>query len=533
VSTTDSKSSELLATACRRWFEDLSDRGIFTTDASLVIRTWNPWLEAQTGVAARTALGQSLFELWPTLRERGLDHYYHDALAGGVCVLSERLHKFLIPISRGASVFGMPEMAQSARIAPLSVDDTIVGTITVIEDVTERVINERELRSQIAASERARTIAEDASKLKDEFLATLSHEIRTPLNAVLGWVRILRTQKETKSRDHGLEVIERNATAQLKLVEDLLDMARVISGKLRLDVRPAAIEGLVMAAIDVIEPSAAAKKIPIKIQVEPDLPPINADVDRLQQAIWNVMSNAVKFTQAGGRIDVRIAKTDDGVELTVADTGEGIEREFLPYVFDRFRQADASASRRHGGLGLGLALVRQIVELHGGTVALDSGGKNRGTTFSLCLPASSVPLGPTRVMPSRAATVTLKGVTVLLVDDASDGREMLATGLRGFGATVEAVASADEALHTLEERRFIPDVLVSDIGMPGTDGYELIRQVRDCSEFGARDLPAIAVTAYANPEDRIRSLEAGYQLHLAKPVDAAAVAAAIASLVTV
>jgi Signal transduction histidine kinase len=194
-------------------------------------------------------------------------------------------------------------------------------------------------------------------------------------------VRILRTQKETKSRDHGLEVIERNATAQLKLVEDLLDMARVISGKLRLDVRPAAIEGLVMAAIDVIEPSAAAKKIPIKIQVEPDLPPINADVDRLQQAIWNVMSNAVKFTQAGGRIDVRIAKTDDGVELTVADTGEGIEREFLPYVFDRFRQADASASRRHGGLGLGLALVRQIVELHGGTVALDSGGKTAGRRF--------------------------------------------------------------------------------------------------------------------------------------------------------
>jgi len=251
--TVERQSDELLATGLLRWFEELSDRGIFTTDRSLVVRTWNPWLAAQTGITATDAVGTPLFELYPSLVERGLETYYRNALAGEVHVLSERLHKFLLPIGRHLQTMGISEMAQSARIAPLSVDSGIVGTITVIEDVTERVVSERELRSQIAASERARSEAEEASKLKDEFLATLSHEIRTPLNAVLGWATMLRTQPKMKSRDHGLEVIERNAASQLRLVEDLLDMARVMSGKLKLDLRVIGFEDIVQAAVDVVK----------------------------------------------------------------------------------------------------------------------------------------------------------------------------------------------------------------------------------------------------------------------------------------
>ena len=356
---------------------------------ALVVRTWNPWLEAQTGVPASVAVGASLIELYPTIKDRGLDRYYANALAGEVHVLSERFHRFLIPMPRNIQSIGLSEMAQSARIAPLTVGATVVGTITVIEDVTERVVSERELRNQIAASERARNVAEEASRLKDEFLATMSHEIRTPLNAVLGWTRILRTQPRLKTRDHALEVIERNAASQLRLVEDLLDMARVISGKLRLELKTIALEDVVRAAIDVVTPGAAAKNITISTSFDERRPAINGDFDRLQQAVWNLMSNAVKFTEPGGRVDVQIAASEAMVELTVRDTGQGIARDFLPYLFDRFRQADASASRRHGGLGLGLALVRQIVELHGGSVTASSAGTNRGSAFVVRLPIAS------------------------------------------------------------------------------------------------------------------------------------------------
>jgi signal transduction histidine kinase/ActR/RegA family two-component response regulator len=527
VNTIDSDPS-LIGAAFLRWFEELSDRGIFATDASLVVRAWNPWLAAQTGIPASKAIGTPLFELWPTLVERGLDHHYHDALEGEVSVLSERLHRYLLPIARNISSLGLTEMAQSARIAPLTLDGTVVGTITVIEDVTERVVSERELRSQIAASEHARALAEDASKLKDEFLATLSHEIRTPLNAVLGWARLLRSDVGIKSRTHALEVIERNAIAQLRLVEDLLDMARVVSGKLRLDVKTVVAQDVVQAAIDVVGPAAASKDMVIYTDFDPQPAIVAADADRLQQAVWNLMSNAVKFTPRRGRIDVRVARDDSGVAIEVRDSGEGISREFLPYVFDRFRQADASASRRHGGLGLGLALVRQIVELHGGTVAVESPGRDRGATFTLHLPTTTASARPAR--PQPASEPSLKGRTVLLVDDNADGSELLATALRGYGARVQAVTSADEALRVLARPTNPPDVLVSDVGMPGTDGYELIRRVRQSKSPASRSLPAIAVTAYANPEDRVRALSAGYQTHLPKPVDPRAVASAIARL---
>ena len=526
---TSPQPDELLASALRRWFEELSDRGIFTTDASMVIRTWNPWLEAQTGIPAAMAVGTPLFDLYPSLLTRGLDRYYQNAIAGEVHVLSERLHKFLLPISRNLQSIGVAEMAQSARIAPLAIGSNVVGTITVIEDVTERVVSERELRNQIAASERARSVAEEASKLKDEFLATLSHEIRTPLNAVLGWTHILRTQPNLRNREHALAVIERNAASQLRLVEDLLDMARVISGKLRLDLKPVAIEHVVQAAIDVVSPAASAKNITVTASFEEKRLFVNADADRLQQAVWNLMSNAIKFTDHGGHVDVRLATAGQSIELAVRDTGQGISRDFLPYLFDRFRQADSSASRRHGGLGLGLALVRQIVELHGGSVAAESGGIGCGSTFLVRLPIAA----ERSEKPRRSADsepVTLNGIAVLVVDDNEDGREMLVTVLRDYGAKVQAVATAREALSLLGDSSYAPDVVVSDVGMPDTDGYEFIRRVRTSPDRVTREIPAIAVTAYANPEDRIRAVVAGYQAHLAKPVDPALVAASIAGL---
>jgi signal transduction histidine kinase/CheY-like chemotaxis protein len=518
----------LLTIASRLWFDEMADRGVIVTDDALVIQAWNSWLVAYTGIAAPDAVGQSLLAVCPAIAARGLDEHYRRALGGEVRLLAHRFHKFLIPTVRNP--MGRPDDAsQTARIAPLTSHGHVVGTITIVEDVTERVVSERELRTQILVAERARATAEDASRLKDDFLATLSHEIRTPLNAVLGWARILRTQPEVKSRDRALEVIERNAASQLRLVEDLLDVARVISGKLQLDIRPVDVQAIVQAAIDVVEPSAAAKRIVIGRNFDDTRSIVSGDPDRLQQAVWNVMSNAVKFTSAEGRIDVRIARGPGFVDVVIADTGQGISGEFLPYVFDRFRQADASPSRRHGGLGLGLALSRQIVELHGGSIHAYSAGADRGAEFSIRLPEADASAQAAMAPRTDAVDVSLKGVTVLLVDDSNDGREMLEAALRGYGADVLAVESADIAISMLTHG-VVPDVVVSDIGMPGSDGYELVRQLRTLSSR-LRRVPAIAVTAYADAADRNRALEAGYQLHVAKPVDPTFVALSINSLV--
>ena len=526
--------SDALGISAARWFEELDDRGVFITDDRFIVRRWNHWLAAQTGRSAAEMVGQSLFEIYPALVERHIDGYYRDALAGEVRILAERFHKFLLPITRNFHGAGLTEMSQSARIEPLRDGDAVIGTITLIEDVTERVIAERELRSQIGASEQARRLAEEASHLKDEFLATLSHEIRTPLNAVIGWTRILRTQPSVRSRAHALEVIERNAMAQMRLVEDLLDMARIISGKLRLKIDAVSIAEVAQSAIDVIAPGAAAKQLAVEVAVEEDLPLVSGDSERLQQVVWNLLANAVKFTESGGTIRLEIARVGPNVRLSVRDTGQGIARDFLPFVFDRFRQADASASRRHGGLGLGLALVRQIVELHGGSAGVDSRGAKQGATFWITLPAF-IGDGTDASLPPEAAAepVTLKGVAILIVDDETDARELLVAMLEEYGARVCAVDSAAAALAILDSNGdgFAPDVLVSDVGMPGTDGFALVREIRARPSERIRTLPAIAVTAYANPEDRVRALVAGYQNHVPKPVDANVLAASIAKLV--
>jgi signal transduction histidine kinase/ActR/RegA family two-component response regulator len=520
-----------LANAVGRWFEELDDRGVFITDDRLIVRRWNHWLAAQTGRASADMVGRPLLEVFPLFVDRGIDGYYRDALGGGVRVLSERFHKYLLPIIRNFHGAGLTEMSQTARIEPLFDGQTVVGTITLIEDVTERVIAERELRNQIAASEQARRLAEDTSRLKDEFLATLSHEIRTPLNAVIGWTRILRTQPSIRSRAHALEVIERNAVSQLRLIEDLLDMARIISGKLRLKIDAVSIGEIAQAAVDVNTPAAAAKEITIETAFEDDLPPVNGDAERLQQVIWNLLSNAVKFTEAGGRITLAAKRVGANIRLSVTDTGQGIAADFLPFVFDRFRQADASASRRHGGLGLGLALVRQIVELHGGAVGVESAGVGQGTSVWITLPAMKIGDQPPTPAFVPAEPVTLKGVQILIVDDENDARELMVAMLQEYGAIVRAVESADAALGILNGDGFVPDVLVSDVGMPGTDGFALVREIRKLPSERTRRLPAIAVTAYANPEDRVRALVAGFQNHIPKPVDASVLAIAIARLV--
>jgi PAS domain S-box-containing protein len=514
--------------AMLRWFQELADRGVFTTDETLAVRTWNGWLEAQTGWPEDAVIGKPVSEVIPGFAERGLERYYREALGGEIRLLSERFHKYLLPISRSFHTAGLTEMAQSARIGPLLSGTRVIGTITVIDDVTERVISERELRNQISVSDRARQVAEEASRLKDEFLATLSHEIRTPLNAVLGWTRILQTQPNLRSRTHALEVIERNAASQLRLVEDLLDMARVISGKLRLDIQTVSLARLADAAIEVIRHAADARRITIERHYEPDLPPVNGDEDRLQQVIWNLLSNAVKFTEPGGTVTITVRRDGDQVEMCVLDTGEGISREFLPFVFDRFRQADSSTSRRHGGLGLGLALVRQIVELHGGQVTVFSDGPKRGSSFWIRLPVGAggvMAVHP--VVDSRP--VTLHGISVLIVDDNDEARELLGIALQEYGAEVTAVPSGQRALEHLRGTK-IPDVLISDVAMPGSDGYDLIRHVRTMPG-AVHNIPAIAVTAYANPDDRIRALVAGFHRHLPKPIDPAVLAATVATLV--
>jgi PAS domain S-box-containing protein len=514
-----------------RWLDELSGQGVFATDADLVVRSWNRWLERHTGRDAGAVVGRPLLELYPELIERGLDRHYRAALAGEATVLSHRFHKHLlaIPAARDGAGGSMP---QSARIAPLLDAGAPVGTITVIDDVTERVSSEAELRRQIAVAEAARAGAEEASRVKDEFLATLSHEIRTPLNAVLGWTRILRGRAvDAATLQRGLEVIDRNAAAQAVLIEDMLDMARVVSGKLRLDMAEVDPVPATLAAIDVVAPAAAAKDITIRTSLSVGLPSMRGDPDRVQQIIWNILSNAVKFTPVGGMVHIRVEHTAGAIVISVEDTGEGIPAEFLPFVFDRFRQASSSASRTHSGLGLGLALVRQLVEMQGGEVTAESAGPGLGALFRVSFPALAGELRQPVVSSSSPDSLPQLGpVRILVVDDQPDARDLIAATLNQAGADVSAVASAAQARVLLDgptERR--PDVLIADIGMPDATGYDLVAHVRSSETAGAR-MPVLAVTAYARDEDRRRALAAGFDAHLPKPVSPEALIIAVQRL---
>jgi len=394
-------------------------------------------------------------------------------------------------------------------------------------EVDERKRVERE-RVDALARER------EANRLKDEFLATLSHELRTPMNAVLGWTRVLRsTAADAATRDRGLESIERNARAQARLIEDLLEVSRIVTGKLRLRVTEVDLAAIVDTTVDIVKPASLAKKLQLRTQIDARPAMTMGDADRLQQVVWNLLSNAVKFTPADGAITVRLHR-QGGYVLTVQDSGPGIEPKFLPHVFDAFRQADASATREHGGLGLGMAIAKQLVEAHGGTIHARSGGSDPGATFEVFLPSVVDASRPITPMPGIAADDTLDaslldGVDVLVVDDDEDARVLLQMTLRQYGAAVTTAASAREALQAID--RAVPDVVLSDIGMPYEDGYDLLRQLRARPPEQGGSIPAVAVTAYASASDRSSTQAAGYQAHVAKPFEPGDVARVVRRLV--
>lgn len=413
--------------------------------------------------------------------------------------------------------------------------ETIIDGL--MEDITQRKQAEAERDRLLTREQAARSEAEEANRLKDEFLATVSHELRTPLNALLGWSNLLRAgniDRTTAAR--AFDAIERNTKSLAQLVEDLLDVSRIITGKFHLKFYPVAlVPAVIEPALENLRLAAAAKGIQFDFVYGSEDYVVAGDRDRLQQVVWNLLSNAVKFTPQGGKIEVRLECVNSTVEIQVSDTGQGISSEFLPYVFDRFRQADSSTTRMQGGLGLGLSIVRYLVELHGGTVRAESLGENRGATFTISLPIAKsaeteVPSGAQKsTLSDRNATLgILSGLRILVVDDAPDMRDLFATVLECYGAMVETVGSADEAINSLERNRL--DVLVSDIGMPGEDGYALMRRVRALSPKSGGQIPALALTAYARAEDRMRALAAGYQMHVAKPVAPAELAVAVASL---
>jgi PAS domain S-box-containing protein len=508
-----------------RWLDELSSSGVFTTDTALVITSWNRWFERATGRPAASVIGRALADVFPDIGGRGLDRYYQAALHGEVSVLAHRFHGHLVRIQTAAG-----DMPQSARIAPLQTGEEMIGTVTIIEDVSERVHSEAELRRQIAAAEHARTIAEDALRVKDEFLATLSHELRTPLNAVLGWTNILLAHPvNAEMLDRALHVIDRNASAQARLIDDMLDMARIVTGKLRLEMGPVDLVAATLAAIDVVTPTAQAKNITIRklLGVVPEL--ITADPDRIQQIAWNILSNAVKFTPTGGTIDVRIEPDGDSVRLIIADNGKGISPDFLPHVFERFRQANSSVSRTEGGLGLGLALVRQLVEMHGGRIAVASEGVDRGTTFTVTFPSVADDTAPARGHRSALAADALEGCRILIVDDEVDWRDLLGTVLSSSGAEVLGAASAREAMDVLEHYEGA-DILIADLALPGVNGYDLMRRVRRLSA-PAGQIAALAVTAYAGQSNEQLALDAGFDMFRAKPIPPEDVAATVLELI--
>jgi signal transduction histidine kinase len=392
------------------------------------------------------------------------------------------------------------------------------------------------LRTRDAESERARLLeservarreAEEANRLKDEFLATLSHELRTPLNAIVGWTTILRSQPgDPALTGRAVTVIERNARSLKQLIEDILDVSRVVTGKLRLAIAPMDLCAVVEAALESVRPSAEAKRIALTVDCPPEVGAMEGDADRVHQIVWNLLSNAVKFTPEDGHVSVHARRDDAHVQLDVTDTGVGIEEEFLPHIFERFRQADSSSTRRHGGLGLGLAIARHLAELHGGTVSAHSRGPGQGATFTVRLPARApraaapaaarepAPAAPASEAPAAAGG--LDGLKVLVVEDEPDTLDLVATILRDQGAAVEAVSTTQDAREALARVR--PDLLLSDIGLPGEDGLALIRAIRTLPPEDGGRVPAVALTAYAREQDRALALHAGFQAHLSKPI---------------
>ncbi|HYF37389.1 MAG TPA: PAS domain S-box protein [Prosthecobacter sp.] len=517
---------------------DSSDDAIVSKDLNGVVMSWNKSAERIFGYTAEEMVGQPILAIIPQSR-RDEEPKILERLRRG-----ERVDHFdTVRVRKdGESVH------VSLTISPVrNSEGVIIGASKVARDVTARKRAEdalqehnKQLENANSAARHAREEAERQSRLKDEFLATLSHELRTPLQSILGWTQLLLDDGATEEDlKEGLQVIDRNARAQTRIIEDLLDMSRIISGKIRLDVQRCSLASLVEAALETVKPAAMAKEIRLQSILDPLAQPVRGDAARLQQVFWNLLSNAIKFTPRGGRVQIVLERVNSHLEVSVIDTGVGIEKDFLPHVFERFRQGDASKTRSQGGLGLGLAIVKSLIELHGGTVKVRSDGPGTGATFSVILPLAVLqqeseepvkrPLDLPAPAPVAAKLPVLTGVTVLVVDDENDARDLISRMLAKAGATVGTAGSARAALELMAQT--VPDVLLSDIGMPVDDGYALIRAVRQLPAKKGGKVPAIALSAYTRTEDRVAAISAGFQLYLAKPCDALELLTMIDSLV--
>jgi PAS domain S-box-containing protein len=502
---------------------DSSEDAIISKRLDGIITSWNAAAERMFEYTAAEAVGQPITMIIPP------DRLDEETMILGRLRRGERVDHFAtVRVSKSGRPIDI-----SVTVSPVrDKQGEVIGASKIARDITAQIRADEERAALLVSERAARQQAEAASRAKDEFVAMISHEIRTPLNAILGWVQMLR--RETLSEEatgRALESIERNGRAQVQLLSDLLDISRAITGKLRLESRPVDVVTAIESALESIRPAAEAKSITIDLHRAAARSVVTGDADRLQQVFWNLLSNAVKFTPKHGHISVEVQRVNSHVAVAVRDSGIGIPREFLAHVFERFTQADAGSTRAHGGLGLGLAIVRHLVELHGGIVSASSAGEGMGATFTVEMPvravAGEIAADPaTTGVEGLAAGITLSGLRVMVVDDEVETRELLTTLLTGHGAEVMACASAGEALARISE--WNPSVLVSDIGMPGDDGYALMRRVRAIPTL--QKMRAVALTAYVGPEDRMRALAAGFHTHVPKPVELGELLMVIAAL---
>ncbi|MEO8311013.1 MAG: PAS domain S-box protein [Caldimonas sp.] len=513
----------------RLLIEGVSDYAIFMLDVNGLVASWNAGAERIKGYAASEIIGRHFSTFYPAdVRASGWPEHELQVAAETGRFVDEgwRLRKDGTTLWASVTITALRDS-----------HGRLLGFAKLTRDLTEQKrthaleIAEQRREAILEAERNARIEAQRAIRIKDEFLATLSHELRTPLSSILGWTQILKRKAESMTPaelERGLSVIDRNARAQVRLIDDLLDLSRIMAGKVRLDVQQVSVPEIARSAIESAEPGAKAKDIRITAILDPSAPPVSADAGRLQQVVWNLLSNSIKFTPKGGRIQVVLQRIESSLELSVSDTGIGIPAAFLPHVFDRFAQKDATTTRSFGGLGLGLAISKQLVELHGGTIRASSGGEGLGATFFVQLPLSIVRLEDEAAARDHPTAETanaemralpkLAGIHVFVIDDEADGRELLRRVLEDQAATVTVLSSAEEALRELKQVR--PHLIISDIGMPATDGYQLMRTLR-AGEGKGDKIPALALTAFARTDDRKRAFLAGYQAHLAKPFDVA------------
>jgi PAS domain S-box-containing protein len=524
-----------LAGLCR-YCSELSPQPMVAVEGTThIVRYLNAAFSQLVGKDATEMIGRPFAEAVPEGEEnRCLSLFDRVYRTGTPEKLIEQEHSQTPPVFWSYSVWAI-----------LGEDERPVGVMIQVTDTTEMAIFRRQvigLNEQLLLSATRQheltEAAEKANQLKDEFLTTLSHELRTPLTSIVGWAEMLGNPKlDPVASLRAIEVIRRNARIQVQMVDDLLDVSRIITGKLRLNVQPVDLGTIIIAAVDGLRPAAEAKEIRLQLQLDSPAGQVSGDPDRLQQVAWNLISNAIKFTPKGGRVLVRLKRVESHVEVVVNDTGQGIAPEFLTHVFDRFRQADATSTRAFGGLGLGLAIVRQLIELHGGTVRVESQGEGHGSTFTVSLPLMAVrgavsaagSARPEFNLPQLECPAELEGLRVLVVDDEADTCELLQVILEGCGAHVKTASSAAAALEAVAAEEF--DVLISDIGMPDEDGYSLIAKVRALGkERGGKVPAAAALTAYAGEEDRIRVLRSGFQIHVPKPISPSELVAIVANL---